>query len=632
MRSALDLLHELNASDETPSIEAKRCRELGKSLLETVIAFANEPGMKGGWLLLGVDWLINDKGDTVYWAEGVPDPDKVQKDLATQCASSLSSVLRPEISVERIDNKTLIVVYIPEANASQKPVYLKATGLPRGAFRRIGSTDQRCTDEDIWVLRGETQPQHGPDQAIQPDARMEDFDPTAIAEYRRVRARLQPGAEELAYDDDDLLEALGTARRVDDRLQPTLAGIILFAKPIALRRLLPMVRIDYIRISGNEWIADPENRFQAIDIRKPLLLALPLAEASIVDELPKGFHLPEGDLHSRLEPILPRKVIREALANAVMHRNYLLHSPIQIIRYSNRIEILNVGHSLKEPSQLGSPGSRLRNPTIAAVLHDLHLAEAKGTGIRTMRRLSGDAGLPSPEFCSDRQSNEFKVTLFLHNLLTEDDHAWLRALAGDSLNAEEAKVLIYVRETGAVDNSACRDFSGLDTLQASSVLRRLRDRNLLKKQGGGSRTYYTLAVPGVESMQGILPLEYVTSPSITLGDVGNSHIPQANSHKLDDEFPQASTEIPAFLLERIETLGGKPRQAALRNLIADLCAVRPFSAAELCSLFGRKDPRDLTRNHLKPMRDAGLLMLRYPESIKHPHQTYTTVITTDESP
>ena len=126
MRSALDLLHELNASDETPSIEAKRCRELGKSLLETVIAFANEPGMKGGWLLLGVDWLINDKGDTVYWAEGVPDPDKVQKDLATQCASSLSSVLRPEISVERIDNKTLIVVYIPEANASQKPVYLKA--------------------------------------------------------------------------------------------------------------------------------------------------------------------------------------------------------------------------------------------------------------------------------------------------------------------------------------------------------------------------------------------------------------------------------------------------------------------------------------------------------------------------
>jgi hypothetical protein len=78
----------------------------------------------------------------------------------------------------------------------------------------------------------------------------------------------------------------------------------------------------------------PENRFQSIDIRKPLLLALPLAKASIIDELPKGFRLPEGQLHSVQEPLLPRKVIREALANAAMHRNYTLHSPTQIIRYN----------------------------------------------------------------------------------------------------------------------------------------------------------------------------------------------------------------------------------------------------------------------------------------------------------
>lgn len=76
MRSAQDLLDELNASDESPRIEAKRSREIGRSLMDTVIAFANEPGLRGGWLLLGVDWRINDKGDTEYWPEGVPDPDK----------------------------------------------------------------------------------------------------------------------------------------------------------------------------------------------------------------------------------------------------------------------------------------------------------------------------------------------------------------------------------------------------------------------------------------------------------------------------------------------------------------------------------------------------------------------------
>lgn len=75
MRTAQDLLSELNASDESPRIEAKRARELGKSIMETVIAFANEPGLGGGHLLLGVNWEINHKGDPRYWAEGVPDPD-----------------------------------------------------------------------------------------------------------------------------------------------------------------------------------------------------------------------------------------------------------------------------------------------------------------------------------------------------------------------------------------------------------------------------------------------------------------------------------------------------------------------------------------------------------------------------
>ena len=110
-------------------------------------------------------------------------------------------------------------------------------------------------------------------------------------------------------------------------------------------------------------------------------------------------------------------------------------SPIQIIRYSNRIEIRNVGHSLKPVAELGIPSSRLRNPTLAAVLHDLNLAEAKGTGIRSMRRLAAEAGLTLPEVSSSRESDEFRVTLFLHNLLTEDDHAWLRSLSTEAITS-----------------------------------------------------------------------------------------------------------------------------------------------------------------------------------------------------
>lgn len=65
MRSAAELFEELNAVDESNRIEAKRASDVGKSVMETVIAFANEPGLGGGYLLLGAEWAINDKGDTV---------------------------------------------------------------------------------------------------------------------------------------------------------------------------------------------------------------------------------------------------------------------------------------------------------------------------------------------------------------------------------------------------------------------------------------------------------------------------------------------------------------------------------------------------------------------------------------
>ena len=201
---------------------------------------------------------------------------------------------------------------------------------------------------------------------------MADIEPQAVAEYRRLRALVNPQAEELAYGNDDMLEALSAARRVGNGLKPTLAGIVLFGKPLALRRLFPALRIDYVRVVGTQWVDDPEQRFSSVDIRKPLMLALPQAEATVVDELPKGFRLPEGELQSRQQPMLPRKVIREALANAVMHRSYNDHSPIQIVRYSNRLEVINPGFSLKDMASLGTPGSRLRNPAIAAVLHEIN--------------------------------------------------------------------------------------------------------------------------------------------------------------------------------------------------------------------------------------------------------------------
>ena len=101
------------------------------------------------------------------------------------------------------------------------------------------------------------------------------FDPAAIAEYRKRRADINPSAAELNFNDRDLLYALSATTKHQGERCPTIAGLLLFGKSIALKRLFPMHRIDYILVEGKEWVPDPDRRYQSIEVLEPLLLAIP---------------------------------------------------------------------------------------------------------------------------------------------------------------------------------------------------------------------------------------------------------------------------------------------------------------------------------------------------------------------
>jgi ATP-dependent DNA helicase RecG len=113
MRTAEDLLLELHSVDESHRIEAKRATQIDRSILETVCAFSNEPGLGGGYLLLGVAHDHGDLFDNKYVVHGISDPDKLQSDLASQCAGALNRPVRPRISVETLQGKSVLVVCVP---------------------------------------------------------------------------------------------------------------------------------------------------------------------------------------------------------------------------------------------------------------------------------------------------------------------------------------------------------------------------------------------------------------------------------------------------------------------------------------------------------------------------------------
>jgi len=617
MRTAEDLLQELFALDESHRIEAKQARQIDRSVMETVCAFANEPGLGGGYLLLGVARAQQDLFTNTYEIEGIDNPDKIQSDLASQCASVFNRPVRPRVSVEVLNGKTVIVVYVPEAAPTEKPIYLQNLGLPRGAYRRVGPTDQEGTEDDLVALYAGHQIDTF-DAALLPDADMEDIDPAAIDDYRQQRRAINPDAEELTWSNEDLLRSLGCAKRDNGQLKPTVAGIVLFGTTMALRRCFPMMRIDYIRVPGRQWVENPDHRFDTLEIRAPLFIAIRRATNTVRDELLQSFSLPEGALAREDEPTLPLRVIREAIVNAVMHRSYRIHGAIQIIRYVNRLEIRNPGHSIKAEEQLGEPGSETRNPRIAAVLHEVNIAETKGSGIRAMRELMLGHDLLPPTFESSRRPDQFVATFLFHHFLGPDDLLWLRQLTQEPISDEEARALVFVRELGAIDNAAYRAINRTDTLNASGHLRRLRDLDLLEMKGAGSRTYY---VPGPR----FLAAQRVQAAA-TSEVVANSHQSNTNSHQLPSDSHQSLVPVPADLAARIPEPGSKPRREVLRSLIVDLCRWQALSARELATILHGREHKPLVRDYLSPMVAEGLLAYTIPEMENHPDQRYTVPV------
>lgn len=612
-RSAEDLLQELQAVDESHRIEAKRALQIDRSVMETVCAFSNEPGMSGGYLLLGVTRDPDDLFNNAYLIPGVQNPDKLQSDLASQCASVFNRPVRPYVSVETVQGKTVIVAYVPEAAPTDKPIYLTNLGLPRGAFRRIGPTDQEGSEDDLITLYAGHQ-QDTFDGAVLPDTETADLDPAAVADYREQRRRVNPDAEELAWSDPELLRALGCARLEAGQLKPTTAGILLFGSAAALRRCFPMMRIDYIRVPGRQWVEDPTHRFDTLEIRAPLLTAIRRATNAVRDELLQSFSLPEGALAREDEPALPLRVIREAIVNAVMHRSYRIHGAVQIIRYANRLEVRNPGHSIKAEEQLGEPGSETRNPRIAAVLHEVNIAETKGSGIRAMRELMLEHDLLPPAFESTRRPDQFVATFLFHHFLGSEDLAWLRRLTREPLSDEEARALVFVREAGAIDNAAYRAINRADTLNASAHLRRLRDLGLLEMKGAGNRVYY---VP-TSAFAAAREAEALDTPQAPR----DTRHPSANTHQSNPDTTQLLVTMPASLRARLPQAGTKPRREVLRALLADLCRWRSLSARELAALLERQDHKHLVREFLSPMVAEGTLAYTIPEMENHPEQRY----------
>ena len=631
MKTAQEIFDQLNSIDENVRIDAKKASEIDKSIMETICAFANEPGLGGGYLLLGAVRTGFKNGLPVYVPENIENPDKIQNDLTTQCSTMFNVRIRPQIETEVVDGKTVLVVKIDEAPEAQKPIYIVNRGLPQGAFRRVGSSDQKCTEDDMRIFYSSAE---SFDSTIVKGATLDDIDDNAVEYYRKLRAKVNPNAEELSYDDKDLLMALRACEKEKDGSYIlTYTGLVVFGKSMSLRRLLPALRVDYIRVSGNRWIEDPDKRFEAtIDMRGPLILLVNRALNAIKDDLPKGFELKKGNLQADTPIDLPNDALREALVNAFIHCSFRLNQPIQIIRYSNRLEIINPGFSLKSPETLGEPGSVQRNPFISTIFHDTNLAETKGSGIRSMRGHMKKAGMMPPTFESDRSANQFTTRLLLHHLLDNETIQWLTSYSDYSLNNEQRLALVFVREVGAIDNITYRQLnSDINNQRASSDLHDLCTKGLLEQKGQSRNTYY---IAGEKFVNSRANGENSNATGENHNAAGENNRDDRENNRANGENSRANGEnsrangensraIPENLLEKCKKLKKWESSKKMKSLVIELCEIMPLSISEIAEIINRK-PESVRYLYINPLIESGKLFHTIPEMLNHPDQKYTT--------
>ncbi|MCX4813044.1 putative DNA binding domain-containing protein [Streptomyces sp. NBC_01239] len=481
-----------NLGGDHSKCEVKKSqRGFPHTMWESVSALANA---QGGWVILGVD----EKHD--FRIVGVDDPAFIEAQLGAVC-SEMEPPIRAEISTTHIDGKSVITSYIPPLPRDQRPGYKRNLGPYSGSRIRVADGDRKFTDYEVSVLlANRTEPRH--DTTAIPEASVGDLNEELVVAFLR-RVRETKGEIFTKVGDERALVMLNVLKAHEGRMVPTLAGLLAFGEyPQTFEPQLDLTFVAYPTsepgILGSVGERFTENR--AIDGSIPLMvtecirvLKRNMKRRSIVTGI---YRVDEWEY--------PEEVLREALVNALVHRDYSDHArgmQVQVEMYPDRLVIRNPG-GLYGPVEVGSLGtstvSSSRNKALLKILEDTpygdgHMVcENRGSGITRIRVALTEAGMEPPRFSDEIAS--FTAEFPNHTLLDEEALTWLQGLDNKPLTRAQMTALVIMRNGEPMNNSAYRTATGIqDSRAASRELKELVERGIIDQRGTRGATTYHLS-------------------------------------------------------------------------------------------------------------------------------------------
>jgi ATP-dependent DNA helicase RecG len=470
---------------ELDDVEVKLARGgTPQRLYETLSAFANHTG--GGVILLGLDEGRN------FEVAGVGDAHRLQEEISHLAASEMEPPLRPEFTVEKVDGQTVVAIEVLELPVERKPCFYKLAGLQKGAYIRVGNTNRQMSDYEIFgYVSARTQPTF--DEEPIPEATIADLNRSKLQSYLRQLKRARPQATYLNQPFERVLAQRRIARKVGGVLRPTLAGLLMFGK--YPQTFEPQLVITFLQFYGATETEKTPRGERFLDNRK-FEGAIPEVVENAINHVLASIRkssLIEG-LWRRDIPEYPEEAVREAVVNAVAHRDYshfVRGSYIQIRLFADRLEIQSpgglCGHVTEETLEVEQS---TRNRVLMQLMEDLHLVENRGSGIRAMIEAMRRANLEPPRFQDKRSS--FWVTFRNHTLMNPEAIAWLNQFAAYTLNDAQRLALVYSRNNERMTNGDYRRLNHVDSVAANRELRGLVQAGLLEQHRTRRWAYYTL--------------------------------------------------------------------------------------------------------------------------------------------
>ena len=440
----MQLLSEIK-NGESETLELKRSMPTeDKKYLKTVSAFANG---KGGKIVFGIE-------DETLRVIGVPKEklfvymDSITNAIAENCSPSIV----PNIFFQAIGQKTVIVLEIQ--SGQNKPYFVRREGLADGTYVRIGATTRRATDEKLQEL---------------------------ILFGKRLSFDEMPFGENPAASFD--IESLCQTIRKFSKKNVTRKNLESWQLLVPYKnRKFPSNAFELLTKNSFTFAKIQCARFKGKE--KGIFIDKKDFDGPLYEQIEKAYDFVLSHIHlsAKIQGVLrkeeyeiPPEAIREVVINAVVHRNYLVPSFIQIAVYDDRIEVSSPGSLFGgitiEEMKTGS--SSIRNKVLADVFAKMNIIEHWGSGILKVFSLCREKGLKEPSIVEKTESILFSLWRKTTQKTTQ------------KLSDMEMRILELVRENVELSRGEIAEKLGNITPDGVKYhLSNLQKKGALKRVGG----------------------------------------------------------------------------------------------------------------------------------------------------